>query len=251
MNKLQNQLLELLKIFDSFCKENDILYTLHGGTLLGAIRNKEFIEWDDDIDVAMSRSDYNRFVSLLEKNNNTRFKYDININPYQFYLKDSKDLVWLDIFVYDYISSNKIGRKLKIVLEDIFMTFNKNDKNLATTKVKWSYPKYLFIKFVSLIGKLLPKSYVKNTLAHIREKSLCGDRHYVHRSNDHHKGRLEIHPISILEDYMYVDFEDTKLMVSKEYERILIASYGEDYMIPKKPDEASILGHDLTRNSGK
>lgn len=249
MNKLQSNILTLLKEFDNVCRNNDIHYTLHGGSLLGAIREKGFIPWDDDADIGMFRGDYNKLLSLL--NTTTSIQIDYKNSPHKVSIIIDNEYIWLDIFIYDYISSSKFGSRLKIILEDIFMTFNKNDKNLATTKVKWSYPKYLFIKFVSLIGKLLPKSYVKNTLAHIREKSLCGDKQYVHRSNDHHKGRLEIHPKSIIEDYIYVVFEDTKLMVSKEYERILIASYGEDYMIPKKPDEASILGHDLTRNSGK
>ena len=45
--------LEMLKIFDQFCKENDLHYSLYAGTLLGAVRHKAFIPWDDDLDVCI------------------------------------------------------------------------------------------------------------------------------------------------------------------------------------------------------
>lgn len=244
---IQRNLLSLLKEFESFCKKNSIKYTLHGGTLLGAIRENGFIPWDDDIDIAMSRKDFNKLVYFLKKGIEY-FDYDFDENPYKIFYNENNIIVWLDIFVYDYISPNHISQRMKIIFEDILMSLLKDDKVLATTKEKWSYPKYLLIKIVSIIGKIIPINIRKKMLYHVREKSFCGNKQFVHRSNDHHGGRLEILPKSILDDFIYVKFEDTELMVSKEYEKILIASYGKDYMIPKKPDSASLLGHKLAKN---
>lgn len=57
---------ELLKMFDAFCAENNIRYFLSHGTLLGAIRYKKFIPWDDDIDLLIPREDYNRMLKLFQ-----------------------------------------------------------------------------------------------------------------------------------------------------------------------------------------
>ncbi len=64
---LFEKLLELMKLFDSFCKKHDIKYYACGGTLLGSVRHKGFIPWDDDVDIAVPRADYNRMKAIMEK----------------------------------------------------------------------------------------------------------------------------------------------------------------------------------------
>ena len=59
--------LGLLKMFSKYCDEHGLCYVLAGGTLLGAVRHKGFIPWDDDIDVMMPREDYNRLLALNSK----------------------------------------------------------------------------------------------------------------------------------------------------------------------------------------
>lgn len=67
LRKYQMCTLSLLKTFDAICKKQGWSYWLHAGTLLGAARHKGFIPWDDDIDVAMPRKDYNEALSKLHE----------------------------------------------------------------------------------------------------------------------------------------------------------------------------------------
>ena len=58
--------LEILKVFHNFCKENNIRYFISHGTLLGTIRYKGFIPWDDDVDVLVPREDYDRLLAIFK-----------------------------------------------------------------------------------------------------------------------------------------------------------------------------------------
>lgn len=67
LNPLQEKLLEMLKWLSSYIEEHGLRYYVIGGTFLGAVRHKGFIPWDDDIDIAMPRSDYQKLINLLSK----------------------------------------------------------------------------------------------------------------------------------------------------------------------------------------
>ncbi len=74
MNRIHDSDFAMLCEVDRICKKHDIKYFLHGGTVLGAIRHKDFIPWDDDVDVSFLRSEYERFLEVFETEADPRFK---------------------------------------------------------------------------------------------------------------------------------------------------------------------------------
>lgn len=76
--ELHEILLSAMKDFDELCRKYDLHYILHGGSCLGAIRHKGFIPWDDDIDIAMLREDYEKFFLVANKDEEYLRKYTIH-----------------------------------------------------------------------------------------------------------------------------------------------------------------------------
>lgn len=81
--------LEILDVVTQFCDANGIRYWLDSGTLLGAIRHKGYIPWDDDVDLGMLREDYERFLSIFNKSNDRYRAVSLENDP-KFYLPFTK-----------------------------------------------------------------------------------------------------------------------------------------------------------------
>ena len=80
--ELHKVLLSVMKDIDKICRENNIPYFLHAGTLLGAVNHGGFIPWDDDVDITMMRADYDRFCQIVrEKFADRYFMQTYDIDP--------------------------------------------------------------------------------------------------------------------------------------------------------------------------
>lgn len=117
VQEIQGVLLRIMKYIHAFCAENDILYSLDGGTLIGAIRHKGFIPWDDDIDIAMPRPYYEKFVKTFRDSEEYKLFAPERRNSYINYARvcDVKNTighfrtpwtqedvgVWVDVFPID------------------------------------------------------------------------------------------------------------------------------------------------------
>lgn len=131
LRQLQLTMLEILKVFDRFCREHDLKYSLYAGSLLGAVRHKGFIPWDDDLDVCMSRADYERFLTLWQqdppegyvlqnKENSVYFDQSFSKirKDHTTFLQDEWQIgnhhtgIFLDVFPIDRIPNGKLNRMI-------------------------------------------------------------------------------------------------------------------------------------------
>ena len=78
LRKLQKAEVEILKDFDALCEKHGIDYFVCGGTAIGGVRHQGFIPWDDDIDIGMTREDYEHFLKVADSEYGD--KYGV-INP--------------------------------------------------------------------------------------------------------------------------------------------------------------------------
>ena len=119
----KEKIFSILKWFAEFCDNNNLRYYLAYGTLLGAIRHKDFIPWDDDVDVYMPRPDYEKFIECFAKQyNDSKYELRSRLNnkvnlPFEKIvdmtttvrsnMNDVDDHLWIDIFPLDGLSSSE------------------------------------------------------------------------------------------------------------------------------------------------
>ena len=142
LRKLQETELEILAAFDRFCTGNGISYSMYAGTALGAVRHRGFIPWDDDIDVVMTRGEYNRFIEKIRTSPMEGYTLDSpELNPscaisHAKLMKDGTLLIsydwecgetgnhgiWIDIFPLDKITEKTKKRIYRTGKKIIFLT---------------------------------------------------------------------------------------------------------------------------------
>lgn len=163
--------LNMLLAFDEYCRVHDLTYYLCGGTLLGAIRHKGFIPWDDDIDVCMPRPDYKMFLSTSYayfKRKSMEVQDGSNSNQHSMYAfakildlgtviktkyTDRQSHLWIDIFPVDGLPE-KIEEVRKIYKNAEFYR-----RILRLTGANLGEGKTAFRKYIKFILKPLSRLY--------------------------------------------------------------------------------------------
>ena len=225
LEELKKLQIEILDDVVEFCEQNKINYWLNCGTLLGAIRHKGYIPWDDDIDIGMLRKDYDIFKEKYNKANRKYRKIG------------EKLAVNIDIFVYDNApddikTTNKMYRKIKI-LEAL---------NIVK-KVPYSTKKnHLFVNILRFpchyILKLFPKSCFSKEIVKISKKYIDKKTNYIgsFSSLDRIHSRK-----SIFESFIKVKFEGKEYNAPIGYDELLTDFYGDYMKLP--PTEKQVSHH--------
>ncbi len=244
--EIQLGLLEILKGVDEFCRERGLRYSLAYGSLLGAVRHKGFIPWDDDIDILMPRPDFERFVR--------EFKHPLYVCH-----KDSEKFTHYFAKVEDpstVCEEKKLSRKLRLGLNiDVFPVDGKPDtveEQTAHEKRIGKLVRRIFIRrrgFFSLHDLNLAKieAHLHSTAWWVdRAEALMKEYDFASCAScgsicTTYSGLIEIFPRSLFENYTTLEFEGLQFPVFEDWESFLKQQYGDYMKLP--PEDKRKIHH--------
>lgn len=252
---VQKVSLEILKDVHLFCESHSIKYSLAYGTLIGAIRHKGFIPWDDDVDILIPRPDFNRFCHEYQSLHGYKIYVPQDAKNFLTFARvcDNKHTqvitnrpwatestgVWIDIFPLDGLPSN----------EGDFLELVKKIRLVATKIYRLRYGKFLNLSdtvgvkdFVQcLIRKVLYSSrYDMDTLLHehiqLLESNRFEDADYYGQLCVIDYPEKEHTPKDCFSNYIKMPFCDTDFYVMNGYDKILRHYYGNYMELPSEND---------------
>ena len=245
LKKLHKTEVEILDEIDRICKKHFITYYLIGGTLLGAVRHSGFIPWDDDLDIAMPRKDFEKFLEVCETE-----------------LSDGFDVLSSKTESYSKLYA-KVQKKNTLFLEQDSLKYQHNEESWGIfvdifpldnarkgfgTRMRWEMVKktdhFLFRKIVikancksfkDKIMRLLLSFISINFLKKYRDK-LCK----LHDNNNHCTHLINMgspknygHELWFIDKWIpavQLEFEGKMYPAPHDYDNVLTILYGADYM---------------------
>ena len=251
---IQSISLDILSDIHQFCMENGIRYSLAYGTLIGAIRHKGFIPWDDDADIMMPRPDYIRFCQTFKS---SRFRviseydadsyiqyarvYDAKDTLFTSYSPRSKNYqggVWIDVFPLDGAEEDYdafVNRSKKLCKLRIWQVrFRDAKADLSKVEDKKLKLRLIAKRIVYLNGIFL--KLVNKKMSSLGQKIPYGQTKYwsdFMSIDDSYN--WEYQALEDFQDTILVPFEDRELCICTGYDRVLRQYYGDYMQLP--PEE--------------
>lgn len=248
ITELRKIQIDILDNVVGFCDNHGIRYSLSSGTLLGAIRHKGYIPWDDDVDLYMHRNDYNRFIKEYDDPNK---RYELKCQGSKKYLYtyakicDNQTLLMedevagfelgvnIDIFPVDYVSDDINKRKRlwwwKKKLYRIRRAKLQNT-NFLDSKINYLGYRYFPLPLWAidkLIHHLFQDNTPTNTMCNLTESGGRFDGCFSRECLEN--------------DYVLVEFEGKKYKAMAGWKEYLIATYNDYMKLP--PENERVIHH--------
>lgn len=240
--------LETLKEIDRICRKNDIQYSLDGGTLLGAIRHGGFIPWDDDADIVMLRSEYEKFYNACKKDldkdkfflqefrtdRNYRWGYSKMRRKGTVFLREGQEHikcnqgVFVDIFICDNVPDQFLLKRIHwlncfIIRKGLYSAVGKegtaNRFEKFCYKVLYKIPRNYWVHLIYIISKLVNTDNTK----------VVGHMTYPYPKTCRYGM-----PRECFNSYVEKNFEGYKFKVFKKYDLYLTLLFGDYMKLPPK-----------------
>lgn len=250
--ELHRSFLAAMSDFHALCEKHGLRYCLHGGTCLGAIRHKGFIPWDDDVDIAMLRKDYDHFLKIAQEELGDKYTIQtykteprmltnvtkIRINNSNFSCEDgtSSNKAFLDIFPMSDVPNSKFLQRIQNRLA-IFIN------NVVYAKIGYITPTSTISKLVLGTLSKLNRRFLGNLLElvikhfphyHSKYVNIVATANYVNNTGY----QKDLAPKIYFEELELADFCDKQFYITKHWDAYLSKIYG-DYMTPPSENNRS------------
>ena len=258
LHKIQFLELKILKEIKRICTKYDIRYFLTGGTLIGAVRHKGFIPWDDDIDIAMLREDYDKFIDVCPKELgeglmicNMHYDKSVGISHSKIVLKETvfrsvqqrisgqENGFFVDVLPYDNVPSNKFLATFYFRLFNFMLV-------LYSKKLGYMNGTTPLRRFVASMMKIcffwVPKEWLRKKILNYPYRLNKKETKYKAYLSGRYGAPREFRSAYLFDRYTELPFEDDTFMVLKEYHAFLTELFG-DYM--KLPPVEQRVAHQV------
>lgn len=239
---------EILDVIHQVCTEHGLRYSLAYGTLIGAVRHKGFIPWDDDIDLMMPREDYEKLLVIWNQSTpkgyilqNTRTDSDFTQNftkirkDHTTFLQDEAEQtkhyhkgIFVDIFPGDRVPSGKIGRKIQYIACAV---------NLLYSRGYTSGSGGMIGKVERFLLKVPKEKYpVRRERAEKRIRSWNGNEALLYVFPNTIGCSRKFYPANLFEDMKTIEFNGKQYMCVADADTILRIEYGDYMQLPPKEE---------------
>ena len=259
MIEMQVGLLTLLKEFDAICRKHDITYYLEGGSLLGAVRHKGFLPWDDDVDLSMTRDNFQKLLKVIDQElpeNRELYCYERFPN----YMRDTVKYTNLDttvLFRNHILDGNAAGQHIDVFILDPVPSdpaAQAEYKRYATVYSELLTPVYVLcdeicehMDLYEQYRKMMEEQGREPVLAMLREKLFTYEDSeecdtYLLRWGNRHI----FYPKALFGAPVRLPFEDGMFPAPSQYYRFLRRQFGDSWMIV--PDASNQEDHNTFDN---
>ena len=256
INELHEVLFGALCYVNDVCERNNIQYYLAYGTLLGAIRGSDFIPWDPDVDLFMSRENYQKFCQVMENEKNDKYFLDtVDNNPYS--ITPLEGRVCIRGTVIRVNIKGKVPLRKEIRIDIAPLDFSSLDKEYVIHKnrVLHVYEQFIYLKYLHVINIKRPASYLLDLMLKVipykmalrkilklagenrspdKEKFVCLTAAYTCNKK---KPLRNEYPVEWFGEPEYYMFHGKEFPCPRESHKFLRFFYGDDYMTPIPREE--------------